>query len=76
MEHYLNNFANERKMLQDKIDQLSLEIQKKEKENLGLIQKKEYFESQVSRKESSLETIKKEKEHEKSEFQDKMEATK
>lgn len=49
---------------------------RKEKENLGLIQKKENFENQLNRKENSYENLKKERENEKHELVEKVETLK
>lgn len=76
LEQHLSNFSNERTQLLGKIENLTLEIAKKDKEIFALTQAKEQLEVNAMKKEIMLEKAKKELTDEKNNLIEKMEDTK
>lgn len=54
LEQHLANFTLERKQLMEKLDSLSVDFQKKEKDNVTLAQKKEYLEATLERRDTQI----------------------
>lgn len=67
MEQYINNFNAERKTFIQKVENLTSELSKKEKENIALQQKKENLENNLKKREAQLTQIKTEMSSERSE---------
>lgn len=76
LEQQMNSFTNERRNLQDKIDLLSIEINKKDKELNNSEQLKLQLTQNLQKKENQLENIKKDYIEEKSTVLKKLEETK
>ncbi|EAS03779.1 amine-terminal domain guanylate-binding protein (macronuclear) [Tetrahymena thermophila SB210] len=67
LEQYINNFNAERKTFIQKVENLTQELSKKEKENIALQQKKENLEANLKKRESQLTQAKVEMQQERTE---------
>jgi len=76
LETHLNNFANERSQLISKIENLTQEASKRDREIFSLSQVKERLESSSAKKEANFEKVKNELTNEKNALAQKLEETK
>mmetsp|Transcript_5340 Transcript_5340/g.4530 ORF Transcript_5340/g.4530 Transcript_5340/m.4530 type:complete len:103 (-) Transcript_5340:1540-1848(-) len=73
MEQHLENFNKERKQFLNKIEQMSLESSKYEKELFSVKQRNEQLEANLKKKEETVDSMRKEYSDERQEFTTKLE---
>jgi chromosome segregation ATPase len=76
IEHQIISFEKERKNLLDKVEKISADLSKKEKEYLTVSQQKDYIEHSLRKKEAQLENLRKESLAEKETMNSKLEESK